>query len=118
MKTKCEVFGLNSATVTKLQSVLDANRHVDCAVLYGSRALGTYKAGSDIDLTLKGTKLGFDDLLQLETEFDDLMTPYSFDLSIFNQLENQELIAHINRMGIAFYERGSESKKLIENSDG
>ncbi len=50
---------------------------------------------SDIDLTLKGDKLALDDLLLF----------YRFDLSLYDQIDNPELIEHIERVEVVFYER-------------
>lgn len=49
-------FGLNQETISKIQSVFYQFPEIEEAILYGSRAKGNYKEGSDIDLTLKGDK--------------------------------------------------------------
>jgi predicted nucleotidyltransferase len=80
---------------------------VDKAVLYGSRAKGNYKSGSDIDLVLYGTELTVDLRWQIMDALDDLLLPYSIDLSIFAQLDHVELKKHIERVGKVFYEQGA-----------
>jgi predicted nucleotidyltransferase len=75
-------------------------------VLYGSRAKGTHKPGSDIDLTLCGTaELTLAILYQIMTDLDDLLLPYTIDLSIFERIEDPEVVAHIRRVGVVIYER-------------
>jgi len=96
-------FGLPPATLEKLNSVFARHAAIDSVLLYGSRAKGNYRAGSDIDLTIKGDEIPFDELMQIENEIDDLMLPYTVDLSQYRQLENTGLIAHIDRVGIAIY---------------
>jgi predicted nucleotidyltransferase len=59
-------------------------------VLYGSRAKGNYRRGSDIDLTLWG-EISFPALLNLHTALDDLLLPWMIDLSIYDRLENPAL---------------------------
>jgi predicted nucleotidyltransferase len=81
-------------------------------VLYGSRAKGNYKNGSDIDLTLMGQGLQTDHLLKIMGELDDLLLPYMIDLSLFHQLTHPELINHIRRVGIVFYDRMPAQKRL------
>ncbi len=44
-------------------------------------------------------------LLKIENELDDLLLPYKIDLSIFHKIEDLDLIEHINRVGIVFYEK-------------
>lgn len=96
-------FGLPPATLEKLNSVFARHAAIDSVLLYGSRAKGNYRAGSDIDLTIKGGEIPFDELMQIENEIDDLMLPYTVDLSQYRQLENTGLIAHIDRVGVAIY---------------
>ena len=98
-------FGLSPATLEKLNSVFAQHTAIDSVLLYGSRAKGNYRAGSDIDLTIKGSEIPFDELMQIENEIDDLMLPYTVDLSQYRQLENTGLIAHIDRVGIAIYKK-------------
>lgn len=74
-------------------------------VLYGSRAKGNYKNGSDIDLTIIDQGLSFSDLLQIENKLDDLLLPYKIDLSLKRQIGNSDLIEHIERVGEVFYEK-------------
>ena len=98
-------FGLPPATLEKLNSVFAHHAAIDSVLLYGSRAKGNYRAGSDIDLTIKGGEIPFDELMQIENEIDDLMLPYTVDLSQYRQLENIDLIAHIDRVGVAIYSK-------------
>jgi len=97
--------GLKPAVVEKINKVFSSHAEIDQAVLYGSRAKGNFKAGSDIDLCLKGKALSLPLLLKIENELDDLMLPYKIDLSIFHELDNPALIDHINRVGLFFYQR-------------
>lgn len=103
-------FGLPPATLEKLNSVFAQHTAIDSVLLYGSRAKGNYRAGSDIDLTIKGDEVSFDELMQIENEIDDLMLPYTVDLSQYRQLENTGLIAHIDRVGIVVYNKAHLSK--------
>ena len=98
-------YGLPEATIARIQGVLARFGEVEKAVLYGSRAKGNYRAGSDIDLTLYGSALSFDQLGTIASELDDLLLPYTIDLSIFEQLGHPELREHIERVGVVFYKR-------------
>ncbi len=98
-------YGLSAATIARIQGVLARFGEVEKAVLYGSRARGNYRAGSDIDLTLYGVGLSFDQLGMIASELDDLLLPHTIDLSIFEQLGNPDLRQHIERVGVVFYER-------------
>lgn len=93
-------FGLADNIIDKINTVLSSHPEIEQAVVYGSRARGNHKPGSDIDISLKGNQLTLEILNQIEREIDDLLLPYSFDLSIYHQIDNLELLEHIDRVGV------------------
>ncbi len=97
--------GLSSGTVAQIHAVLARHPQVEKALLYGSRAKGNYKRGSDIDLTLVGSELAHHDLLAIMGELDDLLLPYMIDLSLFASLKHPDLLDHIRRVGVVFYDK-------------
>ena len=98
--------GLSTQTLQKIQDVFVRYPQVEEAVLYGSRARGNYKNGSDIDLTLRGgTELTHTILSQIANDLDDQLLPYTIDLSIFKNIRNPEMIEQIERVGVALYKR-------------
>ena len=103
--------GLTSETVDRIRSVLARFPEVEKAVLYGSRAKGNYKRGSDIDLTLFGSGLKANVLSQINSGLDDLLLPYKIDISIFAKISHSDLIDHIRRVGVVFYEKQSAALK-------
>jgi predicted nucleotidyltransferase len=98
-------YGLNDNTLTKIRDVFNSFGEVEKAILYGSRAKGTFKNGSDVDLTLVGNQLNQYILFQLIDRIDDLMLPYTFDISIFEQVSNPEFKEHVERVGKIFYQK-------------
>lgn len=98
-------FGLPPATLEKLNGVFARHGLIERVILYGSRAKGTHHPGSDIDLTLKGPEIPFEEFLKIEDEVDDLMLPYMVDLSQYRSLSNPDLVAHIDRVGVEIYAR-------------
>ena len=99
-------FGLSEATIERIRAVFAKYPQLEKAVLYGSRAKGNYRNGSDIDMTLFGdTDLTLDVLYKMMTEIDDLLLPYTIDLSIFNTISDHDVIEHIRRVGVTFYEK-------------
>jgi uncharacterized protein len=97
--------GLDKETEKKICAVLSSFEEVDKAVLYGSRAKGNYKKGSDIDLTLFGKNLTLKTIYKLHDGLDELYLPYKFDLSIFGRIKNKDLKEHVDRVGKVLYER-------------
>lgn len=95
--------GLRELDIQLIHNVLRQYSKITEAILYGSRAKGNYRPGSDIDLTLKGDQLSHSDLLDIEQSLDDLLLPYKIDLSLLDQIDNPELLKHIGRVGQSFY---------------
>lgn len=96
--------GLNDTDIEKIRAVFKLHKEIEKAFLYGSRAKGTYKPASDIDLVLFGDALNLTIQQAIENELDDLLLPYKFDVSLFQQIENKELISHIERVGSVFFD--------------
>ena len=76
--------GLTESTTAQIRYVFSKHPEIDQVILYGSRAKGNYKPGSDIDLTLIGSGITQNVLSQIQSEFDMGPLPYRFDLSIFS----------------------------------
>ncbi|MGB9673815.1 MAG: nucleotidyltransferase domain-containing protein [Anaerolineales bacterium] len=107
-------YGLSQSTIQKIYSVLSRYPQVEKAILYGSRAKGNYKSGSDIDLTLCGGEdLTLNVLFKILNDLDDLFLPYTIDLSIFEDITDPDLKEHIHRVGLTFYEKGETLPELI-----
>lgn len=98
-------FGLEKEGINNIIGIFSAFPEVDEVILYGSRAKGNYNIGSDIDLAIKGRQLTLSLLNKMSLKLDELYLPFMFDLSIFSQIDNPELIDHINRVGISLYRR-------------
>jgi uncharacterized protein len=106
-------YGLSDATIDKINAVFALVPEVDKVVLYGSRAKGGYKPGSDIDLTMHGAGLTSRLCGTIADTLDELLLPYMIDLSVFADLKHPELEAHIERVGVVFYERDHEISRKI-----
>ncbi|MCD6008514.1 nucleotidyltransferase family protein [Halomonas sp. IOP_31] len=95
------MFGLSENTIEAIRGALSACPGLEKAVIYGSRAKGTFRPGSDIDLVLYGS-ISDEDLLRLLNRVDELNTPYLFDIVRYQDIDNDELRAHIARVGQRF----------------
>lgn len=98
-------FGLPDSTLTIIQQILADYPTVEKAILYGSRAKGNYRHGSDIDLTLIGDQLDLRILGEISARLEESPIPYQVDLSLWDQLEHAKLREHIERVGVVFYQR-------------
>ena len=98
-------FGLKPESITKINAVFYSYPQIRQVILYGSRAKGTQRNGSDIDLTIQGEDVTLAQLLKIENELDELLLPYKIDLSLYHHIDNPDLIEHIRRIGKVFYPR-------------
>ena len=101
-------YGLPDRTLDTLNSIFQKYPGIRQVILYGSRAKGNYRKGSDIDLCLKtGDDFSFTDLLRIAGDFDDSDMPYLVDVSIYGDLSNPDLKAHIDRVGKVLLPEGN-----------
>jgi predicted nucleotidyltransferase len=99
-------YGLSDRTLATLEEIFRKYPGIEEAVLYGSRAKGNYREGSDIDLTLKTDgPFSRTDLLRISGDFDDSDMPYLVDVSMYHKLSNPSLVSHIDRVGKVIYRR-------------
>lgn len=98
-------YGLRDEQLADIIKVIASDRKVVEAVLFGSRAKGNFKPGSDIDIALKGSTLKLTDILKLKNKLDNLNLPYLIDFIIYEQVKDNAVIEHINRAGISIYKK-------------
>lgn len=98
------LYGLAPDVVKKIRGVFEQFPAVESVIIYGSRAKGTYRTGSDIDLTIKTDGSETERLLfDVLEAIDELDLIYLFDISLFVEIENTDLLAHIDHVGCEFY---------------
>ncbi|SKC55825.1 nucleotidyltransferase domain-containing protein [Maledivibacter halophilus] len=100
-------YGLKDSVIESIVNVFSKHPKIERVLIYGSRAKGNYKNGSDIDLTLIGQNINMKDLNKLYLDLDELYLPYSFDISIYEKIKNIDLVDHINRIGIIIYAKSN-----------
>ena len=105
-------YGLSDKTLNTLDSIFRKYPGIKQVILYGSRAKGKYRAGSDIDMSLKiDDTFSRVDLLHVGNDLDDSDIPYFVDVSIYERLSNPELKAHIDRVGKTLYATDREDEQ-------
>tara|TARA_B100001093_G_C26788369_1_gene997777 strand:+ start:271 stop:594 length:324 start_codon:yes stop_codon:yes gene_type:complete len=98
-------IGLSEDVINQLTLIFRQNSKIEEVILYGSRAKGNFRNGSDVDLTMVGKEISLSEQFKIENEIDDLLLPYKFDISLFHQIENPDLIDHIKRVGIPIFKQ-------------
>lgn len=101
------MFGLDDKTLEEMRGVLKRHASVETAKIFGSRALGTHRPNSDIDLALCGS-LDIALVGRIQSDLDEMPTPYKFDVVAYGLIEHQKLKEHIDRFGQVFYKKQSD----------
>ena len=102
-------IGIPNNDLEEILAIIEAQPTVEEVVVFGSRAKGNYRPGSDLDLALKGQDFGFDQYLKLLVKLDEPGFLYKIDLVNYNTIESQELRDHIARVGIRVFARKPET---------
>ena len=105
------MYGLLEKDMDYILKALKQFDEIDRAILYGSRAMGNYKKGSDVDIAIQGEKVTGKTIFELDDLLNEVYPlPYFFDIVHFEKLTNQNLIDHIEKNGKVLYVRNEVSK--------
>ncbi len=88
-------FGLSDKIIKQLQDISSQYKNIEKVIIYGSRAKGNYRKGSDIDIVFYGDNLNLKTIYKIEEDIEKLYLPYLFDIAIFSHIKSKELIEHI-----------------------
>lgn len=98
------MFGILAKSYALILKTLSEFDEIEKAAIYGSRAMGNFKPGSDIDLVIFGNKITPETIIKLKTKLEqELPIPYYFDLTHYDTLINSDLKKHIDDFGKVFY---------------
>ena len=99
-------FGLKSQDLGEIIKIIQQVKAVDVAIIFGSRAKGHYKKGSDVDIAIKGKEITRENIASLSDLLnEESALPYYFDIVHYDEIAEQELIQHIDRVGQSIYLR-------------
>jgi predicted nucleotidyltransferase len=100
-------YGLSKGEIAEIQRFFSDYTNIEKVILYGSRAMGTHRPASDVDLTIIGKQITLSQVSEIEQKWYDSSLPYKLDLSIMSQIENQDLLEHIKSEGKVFFTKSS-----------
>lgn len=101
--TALNEYGLSEWTMNDLMSVFRRHPKVSKVILFGSRAKGNYRIGSDIDLALVGEDIDHEEMLRIYNDIDDLGLLYKVDLLHYEEKRGMPIGDHIDRVGKVLY---------------
>ena len=100
------MYGLKDSDLDDIIGILRNFPEVEEGLIYGSRAKGNYKRGSDVDIALKGSGLSYSIVGEISFLLnEETLMPYFFDVLNYHSLDNMELRDHIDRVGRLIYQR-------------
>ena len=103
-------FGLYKTDIEEIVAVLKSVPEVDEAIVFGSRAKGNFRNGSDLDIAIKGKDISFSAISHLSYVLnEDTLMPYKFDILDYNTISNTDLKEHINRIGKTLYKKSDNN---------
>lgn len=100
-------FGIPSKSMSLIINALVQKEEIEKALIFGSRSMGNYKNGSDVDIAIFGKDITMEILNQLRIELNEkLPLPYYFDIVHYDSLEHDKLKEHIDKYGKVLYGKG------------
>ncbi len=100
---KADQFGLRQSDLKNIVEILGQFDTINEAILFGSRAKGNYKHGSDVDIALKGN-IDFRTITRLSYLLNqESLMPYKFDFVNYSHTDHKDLKDHIDRVGVPIY---------------
>lgn len=97
-------FGLKETDLEAIIQIFSHYAEIESAIIFGSRAKGNYKNGSDVDIALKGKRLTLEIVSRISVFLNEETTmPYKFDVLNYHSLTNASLQEHIDRVGVVLY---------------
>lgn len=98
------MFGLLDRDINYILKALKQFEEIDKAIIFGSRAMGNYKKGSDIDMAIVGENVTTKTLFELDDYLNEVYPlPYFFDILRYDGILNENLLKHINTQGKTIY---------------
>ena len=98
------MFGLLDRDIKYIIKALEEHDEIEKAIIFGSRAMGNYKKGSDVDIAIIGENVNRGIIYKIEDSLNEVYPlPYFFDIIQYNEISNENLINHINNEGKIIY---------------
>lgn len=108
-------FGLKEQDLMFVIKTMEKFSEIEKAAIFGSRAKGNYKPGSDIDIAIFGEDVCFDTISKLHTILEDESPmPYFFDIFDYTHSDSEDLKAHVDRVGKTIYEKNADNSAITE----
>ena len=97
-------FGLSEREINTIREIFKKYPDIEAVYIFGSRAKGSFKEGSDIDLAVINEGVDTMTIARIKGEFEESSLPCRVDIVSYPDINHKELIDHIDRVGVLIYE--------------
>lgn len=104
-------YGFTDEQTKSIKDILEKYSEIESAIIFGSRAMNTFKVGSDVDLALKGN-ISLSTISVLKSAFEESTLPHFFDVLDYETIQEPKLKEHIGQYGKVFYVNGWQETQL------
>lgn len=100
------MYGISDKSFAALIAFFEESADIERVVIFGSRAMGNYRNGSDIDLAVWGSGLTSSKVQRFSATLnEEMQIPYMVDLLYYDEIHNEALKEHINTHGLPIFTR-------------
>ncbi|ADQ07635.1 DNA polymerase beta domain protein region [Caldicellulosiruptor hydrothermalis 108] len=105
MKVETKRFGIEEEILNKIIEIFKKYKQVRKACIFGSRARGDYRRGSDVDICIWLEEESENPIYKIQDELEEVNTILLFDVVAFNSITKESLKESIIKEGVIIYER-------------
>ena len=99
-------YGLIDRDFLYINAAIQEFPEIEEVILFGSRAKGNYKKGSDVDIAIKGDRITYEIIVRFaDCLNEEKPLPYFFDVVYYEAIAKPMLKADIDRVGVNLKER-------------
>jgi len=100
------MFGLLDRDIEYIKEAISKFEAIEKVSIFGSRAMGNYKKGSDVDIAIFGEKITKEVIFKLDDYLNEIFPlPYFFDILHYENIANDNLKKHIDDEGKIVFQR-------------
>ncbi len=108
-------YGLSDKQLREIVGIISSYPQIEQALIFGSRAIDTYKEASDVDIAIKGNKADSKLAAALKDRLEEeSYLPFFFDVIAYNSVQSEELKKHVRTKGKSIYRKGLEGWREVK----
>ncbi len=111
-------YGLSEKQLNEIIEIIASYQEIEKAIIFGSRAMDTYKVASDVDIAICGEMVDIHTVGKLKDHLEEeSYLPFFFDIINYNSIKNENLIQHIQNKGKVIFQKNKDEWKEVKLGD-